>query len=162
VAVAAALVVAGCAEEVTVSPSEAVEIFVLDGLSREQAVCVVNELAPTSDLARMTGVVSGITEQELDTLVQASQRCRPPEIDDLLADEEQLDGDESEQDFIEAEVESESGESNPLDDRIAELIRGGLSESVAECVGELIEASPDGEAAVDDVNFLASALDRCR
>ena len=151
-----------CSEVVEVSPQEAVELFVIDGLERTEAVCIVNSLGPDVDLARMTGVVDGITEEQLMTLAQLGAECRSALVieSEPAPDTTELDAMEG-NDFESYEDFAEEFEADFIAERLDQLVRGGLDASVAVCIEELLELEDAPIDQLNDNSFLAGALSRC-
>ena len=151
-----------CSEVVEVSPQEAVELFVIDGLERTEAVCIVNSLGPDVDLARMTGVVDGITEEQLMTLAQLGAECRSALVieSEPAPDTTELDAMEG-NDFESYEDFAEEFEADFIAERLDQLVRGGLDASVAVCIEELLELEDAPIDQLNDSSFLAGALSRC-
>ncbi len=149
--VALGLLAAACGEDVEVGRDEAIEVLVLDGVPRERAECIIDGADGVISLAKVTGVDTDITEDELTDLARVSASC--VFIDDTsvgVIDDQprELDAEGAGIEFdIAAEVER--------------LVSGGIAPAVAECVGIALSASPDPAAAAASDNFLTEAVRIC-
>ena len=139
-----------CADDVEVGRDEAIEILVLDGIERDKAVCIVDRIEGEVALERLTGVDPEITDDELATVAAVTAGCR------IVGDEnptvvEDEPGGRVEGGLVDAAV----------DERVDDLITGGLAPEVALCVGNAIRGSSDPGTLVDDANFVAEAIRVC-
>lgn len=144
-----------CADRAEVGPSEAVELFVLDGLDRDEASCIVDGIEGTVDLALATGVAPGIGEDELATLASVAAGCRTVIPDDRTV---QDDGEPADR----AGLPEGVGIEQAVDDHVNGLVTGGLDPRVAECTKSAVLAATDPVAALGDPNYVAEALRVCR
>ncbi|MEM9466150.1 MAG: hypothetical protein AAGA90_12295 [Actinomycetota bacterium] len=143
---------AGCAEDVSVSRNEAIEVLVLDGVSRERAECIVDGADGVLSFAKVTGVDAEISEDELADLARVSASC--VFVDDTTAGvigNDVAGLDEAEGGGLDVDIEAE----------IERLVSGGLGRTVAECVGFAISVSPDPAVAAASDSFLAEAIRSC-
>lgn len=149
-----AVVAASCADHVEVGRDEAIELLVIDGVPRDKAVCIVDQVSLDVDLARVTGVDPDITDRELAVLAAATAGCRIIDLDQptvLDPDDPTVAGELSEGGTLEGAV----------DERVDDLIMGGLAPSVARCVGEAILASADPATAVMSDTYVGEAIRVC-
>ncbi len=126
VIVITALLGAACSRGSGLGPAEAVEILVLDGLARAEAICLVDEIGDDLDLAEVTGVEGDLDSEELMVLFEASRRCQPTAgaSGGIVGSLDEL---------------SELGDLELVEDIdvegvVAELFRGGLDPELAVCV----------------------------
>jgi hypothetical protein len=144
-------VLAGCGRGETLGPDEAVEVLVLDGVDRGQAVCMVTALDGRLDLDRVTGLEVDLDEDQVALLAETSASCAPVRAAGGGV------------------VESSGGFEDPvaalamtdpppdLGLEIERLIEGGLEVDVATCLQGRLELEDDPGAAVQD-RFLTSAM----
>lgn len=148
----AALFAAGCGEDVDVGRDEAIEVLVLDGVSRDRAVCIVDGVDGIVSFEKVTGVDPDIDEDELADLAAVSAGCAV--IDDSSAGV--IGGDQDSGDIDEG-----GGIALDIDDEIERLIGGGLDPIVAECVRSALFAASDPAVAVESENFVTEAIRIC-
>ena len=145
------LALAGCADDVEVGRDEAIEILVLDGIERDKAVCIVDRIEGDVAFERLTGVDPDITDEELETIAAVTAGCRIVGDETPTIVEDEPVGGRVEGGLIDVAVE----------DRVDDLITGGLAPEVAMCVGAAIRGSSEPAAMVDDDNFVAEAIRVC-
>lgn len=154
VIVITALLGAACSRGSGLGPAEAVEILVLDGLARAEAICLVDEIGDDLDLAEVTGVEGDLDSEELMVLFEASRSCQPTagasggivsrsfdelsELDDL-----------------------ELVEDIDVEGVVAELLRGGLDPELAVCVATVLLTAIDPLIAVSDETRKIDAILAC-
>ena len=145
-----ALGFSACADDVKVRRDEAIEILVLDGIEREKAACIVDRIEGDVALERLTGIDPEITDEELATIAAVTAGCRivGDETPTVVEDEP---GGRVEGGLVDVAV----------DERVDDLITGGLAPEVALCVGAAILGSSDPGTLVDDDNFVAEAIRVC-
>lgn len=141
----------GCADDVEVGRDEAIEILVLDGIERDKAVCIVDRIEGDVALERLTGVDPNITDEELATVAAVTAGCRIVGDENPTIVEDEPFGGRVEGGLIDVAV----------DERVDDLITGGLAPEVALCVGAAISGSSEPGAMVDDDNFVAEAIRVC-
>jgi len=146
-----ALLAGACSRGSELGPTEAVEILVIDGVDRVQAVCMVSDLAGKMPLEKVTGVNTDLSAEEIATLAASSAACKLPmaggggvvggsdpvgqlEGGGLVPDRSQL---------------------------VADLVRGGMDPVVAGCLADSTLASVDPVAALGDEQYRANALLEC-
>ena len=149
---AAAIVLAtACSENVTVGRDEAIEVLVLDGVSRERARCIVDGVDGIVGLAKVTGIDPDLTEGELADLARVSSSC-------VFVDEtsfEVVEGEPEELDEEEGDLEFD------IDAEVERLVNGGIAPEVAKCVGVALSVSSDPAIAADSDSFLTETLRIC-
>ena len=149
------LVGSTCARGSDFGADDAVEILVLDGMSRDEASCLVDAVAGELDLAEVTGVSGDLDSDELETLFEASRGCQPITVSGTggtfggtfedLGDLEEL------EETIELDVEG----------AVADLLRGGLDPETALCVATMLLNSSDPAVAVSDDDRKLDAIVAC-
>lgn len=149
--VVAGLVAGGCADDVEVGRDEAIEILVLDGIERDKAACIVDRIDGDVALERLTGVDPEITDAELATVASVTASCRIVGDETPTVVEDEPAGGRVEGGLVDVAVEQ----------RVDDLITGGLDPVVALCVGSAILGSSEPESMVDDENFVAEAIRVC-
>lgn len=155
-ALAFALALTACTEDVDVSRDEAVEVLVLDGVPRSRAECIVDGIDGLVDFAKVTGVDPVINEDELADLASVSGSCVDESDRDARAGV--LDGDAPE---ARLEVSEGGGIADAIAERVETLVTGGLDPIVGECVGSAIGASSDPSASLVNGNFITEAIRVC-
>ena len=151
------LVGAACSRGSNLGPAEAVEILVLDGLGRAEAVCLVDEIRDDLDLGEVTGVEGDLDSEELMVLFEASRGCQPTASASGGIVGESLDelgdlGDLGELDLV---------ESIDVEGVVAELLRGGLDPDTALCVATILLTAVDPVIAVTDETRKVDAILAC-
>jgi len=154
-AVCVSILASTCARGSHFGSDDAVEILVLDGMSREEATCLVNAVEGDLDLAEVTGVSGDLDSGELEALFHASRGCQPVtragtggtiggSFDDL-GDLEELD---------------EAGDID-VEGVVADLLLGGLDPEIAVCVASILLADSDPTLAVSDDDRKLDAIVAC-
>lgn len=154
--IAVALVVGACGRADTLGPEEAVEVMVLDGIDRGRAICIVETVGADIDLAKVSGLEVGLTDDELRLLAGTSAQCAP-----ALA----LNGPVvlGQQPLDEAAVAASLAETNEaLDAGVARLVDDGLEYVVGQCLAGRIDAMDDPHAAFADLTVRAEMIVECR
>jgi len=149
--VALALLSGACSRGNKLDPSEAVEILVIDGVDRAQAVCLISDLAGKIPLEKVTGVDTDLTAEQIDTLAASSAACKVPitgggGVVGGVDPASQLEG---------------AGPSPDRNALVVDLVRGGMDPAVAGCLADATLGAPDPVAALADDQYRAKALLEC-
>lgn len=151
VVVLIALMAGACSRGSELGPKEAVEILVIDGVDRGQAVCMVSDLAGKMSLEKVTGISTDLSVEEIATLAASSAACKLP-----IARGGGVVGGSDPAGRLE--------DSGLVPDRpklVADLVRGGMDPVVAGCLADSTLAAPDPVAALGDEQYRANALLEC-
>lgn len=147
-----AILATGCGEEVTVSRDEAIEVLVLDGVPRDRAACIIDGADGVIPFARVTGVDTDISEDELTDLAGISAACVFVADTSAGVISGQAEG------LGEAEG---GGLGLDVDTEIERLITGGFEPAVARCVVEVVLSAPEPTEAAANDSFIAEASRIC-
>ncbi len=146
------LTIPSCSRGTVLGDAEAVEILVLDGIERPKAECIISSLDGAIDLERVTGVSSGLTDNEIALLARTSAACAAEvEGSDAVISGPGLPEEPNDLERLPADV----------DERIDGLVAGGLDPVLAECLRSAVMATPDPAIAVADFVFLSEAILIC-
>ncbi len=151
-ACALALLAAGCSRGDALGSDEAIEILVLDGVAREKADCIITSLDGAIGLEKITGIDSEITDEELALLAQTNAGC----ASDTGSPAGVVAGT-----GLPADLEGFDPGSD-VDEKIDELVVGGLDPVLAECLRAAVWASEDPHESVEDLDFLSEAAAICQ
>jgi len=146
-----AVLVGSCSRGSELGPNDAVEILVIDGIDRAQAVCMVSDLAGKISLEKITGVDTTLSAEEIATLAASSAACKLP----LVGGGGVVSG-------TDPGNQLEGGGLMPDRSRlVSDLVRGGMDPVIAECLADSTLAAPDPVAALGDKQYRAKALLEC-
>lgn len=153
-----ALVVTSCARSVTLGHEEAVEVMVLDGVSRGQADCVVSALDGQLGLEKITGLDVNLSDDELTLLGDTSARCTPlmAVSAGVLTTGQPMD------EFSIAQQDGLVGGDLSLDDVVLKMIADGLEADIGDCLLVELELAPDSEVVLADLAALSRMISGCR
>jgi len=151
VAVLIALLAGACSRGDQLGPKEAVEILVIDGVDRGQAVCMVSDLSGKLPLDKVTGINTDLTDEEIATLASSSAACKPP-----IASGGGVVGSTDPGSQLQGE-----GLTPDRANLVTDLVRGGMDPVVAGCLADATLAAPDPVAALADEQYRANALLEC-
>jgi len=146
-----ALMAGACSRGSELGPKEAVEILVIDGIDRGQAVCMVSDLVGKMPLEKVTGINTNLSSEEIATLAASSAACKLP-----------IAGGGGVVGGTDPASQLEGGGLAPDRSKlVADLVRGGMDPVVAGCLADSTLAAADPVAALGDEQYRANALLEC-
>lgn len=160
-AVVGGLLVVACARTDTLGAEEAVEVLVLDGMSRDRAACMVLALDGELALEKITGLDTDLTDDELDLLSVAGAGCAPV----FGTGGGVIGGDDTAQGFDPIAALADPQHHDPsagVDELVDGLVLGGMDPGIGACLVERILAAPDPAAIVASDEQLSSLILDCR
>ncbi len=154
-ALAGVLVTSACSRGDSLDPVAAVEVLVLDGVDREQAVCVIDTVDGRLDLAKVTGLDVDLTPEELSLLAAATGNCRTAMVEYGGV----LGGDVAGLDPLRAGAEA-NGDLG-VERFVEDLVAGGLDTEVGVCVLDALLRSAQPEVDIADDRTVVSLMVDC-
>lgn len=155
-ALAGVLAVAACSRGETLGAAEAVEVLVLDGVERARAVCVVETLDGSLELAKVTGLDTDLDTDDVALLAAATTGCLPA----VSGGGGVIGGSVRHGGPIAAWADPLGHGGFGVERYVEELVAGGLDADVGACLLDGLLRTPNPDAViVDDQRIVTMMVD---